>query len=64
MKNVQNSIFATKFSNIFMLHGKQSFGKVIFDLRYQASDLMRFTQQTHIYILLKTREYHLSHAAG
>ena len=57
-------IFATKFSSIFMLHGKHSFGKEINEVWYQACDLMRFIQQTHIYILHQTYEYHLSHAAG
>ena len=64
LKYVQNSIFATKFSSIFMLHGKHSFGKVINEVGYQACDLMRFIQQAHIYILHQTYEYHLSHAAG
>ena len=47
-----------------MLHGKHSFGKVINEVRYQACDLMRLIQQTHIYILHQTYEYNLSHAAG
>ena len=63
-KDVQNFIFATKFSSIFMLHGKHSFGKVINGVWYQACDFMRFMQQTHIYILHQTYKYHLSHAAG
>ena len=29
IKRCVNLIFATKFSNIFLLHGKYSFGKVI-----------------------------------
>ena len=56
-------IFATKFISIFTLHIKHSFGKVINDMWYQACHLMRFLQQTHIYILYQTYEYHLSHAA-
>ena len=63
-KYVQNFIFATKFSRIFLLHGKHSFGKVINEVWYQACDLMRFIQQTHIYILHQTHEYHLSRAVG
>ena len=63
-KDVQNTIFATKFSSIFLSHCKHSFGKVINEVWYQASDLMRFIQQTHIYILHQTYEYHLSDAAG
>ena len=63
-KDVQNFIFATKFSSIFLLQGKHSFGKVINEVWYQASDLMRFIQQTHIYILHQTHQYHLAHAAG
>ena len=58
------SFFATKFCNIFLLHGKHSFGKGIIEVWYQVCDLMKFVQQTHIYILQKTYEYHLSHAAG
>ena len=56
-------MFRTKLSNIFLLHGKDWFGKVINEVWYQACDLMRFMQQTHIYILHQTLEYHLSHAA-
>ena len=63
-KDMQNFIFATKFSSIFMLHGKHSFGKGINEVWYQACDLMRFIQQTHINILHQTYEYHFSHAAG
>ena len=63
-KDVQNFIFAIKFSSIFLLHGKHSFGKVINKVWYQARDLMRFIQQTHIYILHQTYEYHLSYANG
>ena len=62
-KDVQNFICATKFSSIFLLPGKHSFGKVINEVWYQACDLMRFIQQTHTYILHQTYEYHLSHAA-
>ena len=58
LKDVQNIIFATKFINIFFLHGKQSVGKVINEVWYQACDLMRFIQQTHIYILHQTSDYH------
>ena len=60
---MKNLIFATKFSSIFLLHGKHLFGKVINEVWYQACDLMRFIQQTLIYILHQTYEYHLSHAA-
>ena len=63
-KYVYNFIFATKFSNIFTLHGKHLFAKGVNEVWYQACDLMRFIQQTHIYILHQTYEYHLSHAAG
>ena len=42
--------YATKLISIFLLHGKHSFGKVINEVLYQACDLMRFIQQTHIYI--------------
>ena len=63
-KYVWNFIFATKFSSIYLLHGKHSFWKVINEVWYQACDLMRFVQQTHINILLQIYEYHLSHAAG
>ena len=64
IKDVQNFIFATKFSIIFLLHGKHSFGKVINKVWYQACHLMTFIQQTDIYILHQTYEYHLLHAAG
>ena len=37
---------------------------IFFEVRYQACDLMRFIQQTHINISHQTCEYHLSHAAG
>ena len=57
-------IFCTGFSSIFLLDGKHSFGKVINEMLYQACDLMRFIQQTHIHILHQTHEYRLSHAAG
>ena len=57
-------IFATKFSSIFLLHGKHLFGKVFNEVWYQACDLMRFMQQTHFYILHQTYEYNLSHVAG
>ena len=63
---MQNS-FGTKFSSIFLLHGKQSFGKAINEVWYQACDLMRFiqqTQQTHVRSLHQTHEYHFSHAAS
>ena len=50
-KDVWYFIFGTKFSSIFLLHGKHSFGKVINEVRYQACDLMRFIQQIHISIL-------------
>ena len=63
-KDVQNLIFGTQFSSNFLSHGKHLFGKVINDAWYQACDLMRFIQQTHIYIFHQTYEYHLSHAAG
>ena len=53
-------IFVTKFSSIFLLHGKHSFGKVINKVWHQACDLVRSIQQTHIYILQQTYEYHLS----
>ena len=43
-----------------MLHGKHSFGKVINEVWYQACDLMRFIQQTHIYILLQTSEHQIN----
>ena len=56
-------MFGTKFSSIFLLHGKYAFGKVIDEVWYEACDLMRFIQQTHIYILHQTHEFHLSHAA-
>ena len=56
-----NFIYGTKFSSIFLLHGKYSFGKVLNEVWYQSCDLM---QQTQFYILQQTREYHLSHAAG
>ena len=62
-KDVQNFIYATKFSSIFMLRGKHLFGKGINEVWYQACDLMRFIQQTHIYILHSTYDYHLSRAA-
>ena len=58
-----NFIFATKFSSMFLFYGKHSFGKVINEVWYQACDLMRFIQQTHIYILHQIYEYHFSHAA-
>ena len=61
---MQNFIIATKFSSIFLLHGKHWFGKVINEVWYQVRDLMRFIQQTHIYILHQAYEYHHSHAAG
>ena len=57
-KHVWNFIFATQFSSIFLLHGKHSFGKVIDEVWYQACDLMRFKQKTHIYILHQTYKYH------
>ena len=57
-------MFGTKFSSIFLLHDKHSFGKVIDKVWYQACDFMRFTQQTYICILHQTHEYHISHAAG
>ena len=63
-KYLQNFIFATKFSSIFLLHGKHSLGKVINEVWYQPCDLMRLIQQTDIYILHQTYEFHLSHAAG
>ena len=63
-KYVLNFICATKFSSISLLHGKHSFGKVINEVWYQACDLMWFIQQTHVYILHQTYEYHLLHAAG
>ena len=53
IKNMYNFIFGTKFSSIFLLHGKHSFGKVINKVSYKACDLMRFIQQTHIYICIK-----------
>ena len=53
-----------KTSSSKFVHGKHSFGKVINEVWYQACNLMRFIQQTHIYILHQTYEYHLSHAAG
>ena len=56
--------FGTKFSSIFLLHDKYSFGKVLNEVWYQACDLKRFIQQTPIYILQQTHEYHLSHVAG
>ena len=62
--DVQNFIFAIRFSSIFLLHGRHSFGKVINKVWYQACDLVRFIQQTHIYILHQTYEYHLSHAVS
>ena len=61
---MKHFIFVTKFSRIFLLNGKHSFGKVINELWYQVCDLMRFIQQTHIYILHQTHEYHLSHTVG
>ena len=61
---MSNFMFATRFSSIFLLHGKHSFGKVINEVQYQACDLMRLIQQTHIYILHQTYEYHFLHAAG
>ena len=61
---MSNFIFATKLSSIFLLHGKHSLEKVIYEVWYQPCDLMRFIQQTHIYILHQTYEFHLSHAAG
>ena len=64
IKKIAKFHFGTKFSNIFLLHGKHSFGKVPNGVWYQACDLMRFIQQTYIYILQQTREYRLSHAAG
>ena len=39
-----------------MLHGKHSCGKVINEVWYQACDLMRFIQQTHVFILYQTYE--------
>ena len=47
-----------------LFHGKHSFGKVINEVWYQACNLMRFVQQTHIYILHQTHDYHLSHDAS
>ena len=64
MKNVQNFIFGTKFSSNLFSHGKHSLGKVMNDMWYQACDLMRLIQQTHIHILHQTYEHCLSHAAG
>ena len=61
---MENLFFATKFSSIFLLHGKHLFKKVINEVCYQACDLMRFIQQAHIYILHQTYEHHLSHATG
>ena len=40
----------TRFSSIFLLHGKHSFGELINDVWYQACDLVRLTQQ-HISII-------------
>ena len=60
-KYVWNFIFATKFNRIFLLYGKHSFGKGINEVWNQACDLMRFIQQTHIYILQQTHEHYLSH---
>ena len=57
-------MFATRFSSIFLLHGKHSFGKVINEVWYQACDLMGLIHQTHTYILHQTYEYRFSHAAG
>ena len=57
-KDVWNLFFATKFCSIFLLHGKYSLGKVINEVWYQACDLMRFIQPTHIYILHQTYECH------
>ena len=37
---------------------------MIIEVWYQAYDLKRFIQQTDIYILHQTYEYHLSHAVG
>ena len=54
----------TKFSCIVLLHGKHSFEKIINEVWYEVCDWMRLIQQTHIYILYQTYEYHLSHAAG
>ena len=56
--------FATKFSSIFLIHGKHSLEKVINEVLYQPYDPMKFIQQTHIYILHQAYEFHLSHAAG
>ena len=53
-KYLYNFIFATKFSSIFLLQGKHSLGKVINKVWYQPCDLIRFIQQTHIYILHQT----------
>ena len=61
---LKNFIFATTFSSIVLLHSKHSFEKVIYEVWYQACDLMSFMQQTHIYILQPTYEYHPLHAAG
>ena len=44
MKRCAKFHFATKFSSIFLLHGKHSFGKVINKVWYQACDLMRIIQ--------------------
>ena len=41
-------IYGTKFSSIFLLHGKHLFGKLINEVWYQACDLMWLIQQTHI----------------
>ena len=57
-------MFATRFSSIFLLHGKHSFRKVINEVWYEGCDLMRSIQQAHIYILHQTYEYHFSNAAG
>ena len=48
----------------FISFSKHSFGKVINEVSYQACDLMKFIQQTYIYILHQPYEYHLSHAVG
>ena len=42
-------MFDTKFSSIFLLHGKHSLEKGIDEVWYQAWDLISFIQQTHIY---------------